>query len=265
SAQCAEDSLDIKMRGQLGEVVISDVIDPLANVTERMDDILLATKKVELIRVQAMPGNLVQNSTRQLFSRTPGVNVWESEGSGAQIGVAVRGLSPNRSWELNVRQDGYDIAADPFGYPEAYYSPPLEAVDEILFVRGAASLQFGPQFGGVIDYKLRQGDTTKRIGLTSMQTIGSYGLFNTYNAIGGQSGKWNYRVSYHHRNGQGWRENAAYAMNHFFSRISFRPTEHFEAAVELTVFRNQLQQPGGHTDSSFNVDPRRSFRSRNWL
>jgi hypothetical protein len=26
------------------------------------------------------------------------------------------GLSPNRSWELNTRQNGYDISSDVFGY-----------------------------------------------------------------------------------------------------------------------------------------------------
>jgi hypothetical protein len=38
------------------------------------------------------------------FSRIPGVNIWENEGSGIQINVGVRGLSPNRSWELNTKQ-----------------------------------------------------------------------------------------------------------------------------------------------------------------
>jgi outer membrane receptor protein involved in Fe transport len=39
-----------------------------------------------------------------------------------------------------------------FGYPEAYYNPPMEAVETIELVRGGASLQFGPQFGGMLNY-----------------------------------------------------------------------------------------------------------------
>jgi Fe(3+) dicitrate transport protein len=55
-------------------------------------------------------------------------------------------IKSNRSWELNTRQN--DISSDVFGYPEAYYNP-LEAVETIELVRGGASLQFGPQFGGI--------------------------------------------------------------------------------------------------------------------
>lgn len=61
-----------------------------------------------------------------------------------------KGLSPNRSWEFNIRQNGYDIAADPFGYPEAYYNPQLQAVQRIEVVRGQGALQYGPQFGGLL-------------------------------------------------------------------------------------------------------------------
>ena len=74
------------------------------------------------------------------------------------------GLSPNRSWDFNVRQNGYDISADPYGYPEAYYNPQLQAVQRIEIVRGHGALQYGPQFGGMVNYILRNGsDITKKI------------------------------------------------------------------------------------------------------
>jgi Fe(3+) dicitrate transport protein len=75
------------------------------------------------------------------FSRIPGVNIWENEGSGIQINVGVRGLSPNRSWELNTKQRLRHFFRR-FGYPEAYYNPPMEAVETIELIRGGASLQF---------------------------------------------------------------------------------------------------------------------------
>ena len=46
--------------------------------------------------------------------------------------------------------------------PKGYYTPPSEAVEEIQMIRGAASLQFGPQFGGLINYKLKKGVSTKK-------------------------------------------------------------------------------------------------------
>ena len=111
------------------------------------DNILFSGKKNEVLKLENINGNLVTNNAREIFSRVPGVTVWENEGSGIQMNVGVRGLSPNRNWELNTRQNGYDISSDVFGYPEAYYNPPLEAVETIQLIRGGASLQFGPQFG----------------------------------------------------------------------------------------------------------------------
>ncbi|MFM8431587.1 MAG: TonB-dependent receptor plug domain-containing protein, partial [Bacteroidota bacterium] len=159
----AEDSLEIRMKGQLSEVEITGYEASRLRTPEVVDGIILAGKQSAIIDISATDANLVQNLSRQVYSRTPGVFIWESDGSGVQTGISVRGLNPNRSWEFNVRQNGYDIAADPFGYPEAYYSPPLEAVESIRIISGSASLQFGPQFGGLLDYCMKSGDSTKKI------------------------------------------------------------------------------------------------------
>src|SRR5688500_10678859 len=100
---------------------------------------IYAGKKNALIVMDNVQGNVVTNNMRQVLAKIPGIHVWESDGSGIQIGVAARGLSPNRSWEFNVRQNGYDISSDPYGYPEAYYTPQLQAVQRIQVVSGAGS------------------------------------------------------------------------------------------------------------------------------
>ena len=41
------------------------------------------------------------------------------------------------------------------GYPESYYTPPSEALDRIEIIRGAASLQYGTQFGGLVNFVLK--------------------------------------------------------------------------------------------------------------
>ena len=78
---------------------------------------IYAGKKNALIVMDNVLGNVVNNTMRQVLAKVPGSQVWVSDPSGIQIGIAARGLSPNRSWEFNVRQNVYDIAADPFGYP----------------------------------------------------------------------------------------------------------------------------------------------------
>ena len=123
---------------------------------------IYAGKKNALIVLDNVQGNVVNNTMRQVLAKVPGIHIWESDPSGIQIGISARGLSPNRSWEFNVRQNGYDIAADPFGYPEAYYNPQLQAVQRIEIVRGQGSLQYGPQFGGLVNYILRNGSEIKK-------------------------------------------------------------------------------------------------------
>jgi Fe(3+) dicitrate transport protein len=118
------------------------------NDLQQMPDIvgtsIYAGKKSSLVVVDHVKGNVANNQMRQVLAKIPGIHIWESDPSAIQIGIAARGLSPNRSWEFNVRQNGYDIAADPYGYPEAYYNPQLEAVQRIEIVRGQGSIQYGP-------------------------------------------------------------------------------------------------------------------------
>jgi Fe(3+) dicitrate transport protein len=227
---------------------------------------IYAGKKNALIVMDNVQGNVVTNNMRQVLAKVPGIHIWESDPSGIQIGIAARGLSPNRSWEFNVRQNGYDIAADPFGYPEAYYNPQLQAVQRIEIVRGQGALQYGPQFGGMVNYILRNGsEIIKPVELETQQTIGSNGLFNSYNAIGGKKNKVNYYSFFDHRNGNGWRENSAYFSNAGYGTVTYHFTEKFSLTAELMRSHIRSQQPGGLTDAQLQHDAQQSFRSRNWF
>jgi Fe(3+) dicitrate transport protein len=225
-----------------------------------------AGKKNSLIVMDNVQGNVVTNTMRQVMAKVPGIQIWESDPSGIQIGIAARGLSPNRSWEFNVRQNGYDISSDPFGYPEAYYTPQLNSVQRIQVVRGAASLQYGPQFGGLVNFILKDGsDINKRFQYESQQTAGSFGLFNSYNAIGGQNEKSHYYAFWDHRRGDGFRENSGFRVNTGFGNYSWKLNKKLKLGLEITHFDYLAQQPGGLTDAQFGRDPYRSLRSRNWF
>ncbi len=227
---------------------------------------IYAGKKNALILLDNVQGNIVTNTMRQVLAKVPGIHIWESDPSGIQIGIAARGLSPNRSWEFNVRQNGYDIAADPFGYPEAYYNPQLQAVQRIEIVRGQGSLQYGPQFGGLVNYILRNGtDIKKPFEFETQQTFGSNGLFNSYNAIGGKKGKVNYYSFFDHRNGDGWRQNSAYSTNAAYATVTYSFSKKFSLTAELMRSNFRSQQPGGLTDTQLKQNAQESFRSRNWF
>lgn len=257
-------------------LALNDSVKKLSTVTiivkqqtpERLHEIennmLFSGKKNEVIRMANINANFTTNNAREVFSKVPGVSVWENEGSGIQINVGVRGLSPNRSSELNTRQNGYDISSDVFGYPEAYYNPPLEAVDAIQLVRGGASLQFGSQFGGMLNYVLKR-ETKKPFTFETQNTVGSYGLMSSYNAIGGTKNKFSYYVYNHFRTGKGWRENSQYEVRNSHAFVSYQLNPNTKISLEYTNMDYEMQQAGGLTDAQFEENPRQSLRKRNWF
>ncbi len=227
---------------------------------------IYAGKKNSLIVLDNVNGNVVTNTMRQVMAKVPGIHIWESDGSGIQIGIAARGLSPNRSWEFNVRQNGYDISADPYGYPEAYYNPQLQAVQRIEVIRGQGSLQYGPQFGGLVNYILRNGsEINKPLQFETQQTAGSNGLFNTYNAVGGKTKRAHYYAFFDHRNADGRRQNSRYYTNTAFATYTFNITSRLSIAAEVMHSQLRSQQPGGLTEDQFKQDASQSSRSRNWF
>lgn len=225
-----------------------------------------AGKKNSLIVMDNVQGNVVTNTMRQVMAKVPGIQIWESDPSGIQIGIGARGLSPNRSWEFNVRQNGYDISSDPFGYPEAYYTPQLNSVQRIQVVRGAGSLQYGPQFGGMVNFIMKNGsELNKPFQFETQQTAGSFGLFNTYNAIGGETNKAHYYAFWDKRLGNGSRPNSGFDVSTGFGSFTWKASNKLKLGIEYTHFNYVAQQPGGLTDAQFEQDHLQSLRSRNWF
>ena len=238
----------------------------LGNLGEVGGAVIYAGKKTEVLVLDSLDANTAQNNPRQILGRIPGMNFSETEGAGfPSNGVGLRGLNPVQSVEMNVRQNGYNITADIYGYPETYYQPALEAVERIEVVRGAASLQFGPQFGGVINYVMRQGPIDKPLEFTIRQTGGSFGLANTFTSVGGQVGKLNYYAYGQYRRVEGWRPNSAVSQVTAFAGLHYQATDKLKIGLEYSLLRNKIQMSGGLTDSLFNADARQSTRARNWL
>lgn len=241
------------------------------NISGKLQDVsgtaIYAGKKTELINLKNINANLATNNTRQIYARIPGLNIWEYDHGGLQLGIGGRGLSPNRSSNFNIRQNGYDISADALGYPESYYTPSTEALDRIEIVRGAASLQYGPQFGGLVNFVMKEGPKNDRARFTTRQTLGSFGFFNSFNSLGGTiaNGKLNYYTFYQYKKGDSWRPNSHYDQHNAYVHLAYNLTPKFRITGEYTLMKYLAQQPGGLTDEQFKEDASVSVRARNWF
>jgi len=226
---------------------------------------IYAGKKSEVILLNDINANLATNNPRQVFAKVAGINIFENDGAGIQLGIGGRGLNPNRVSNFNTRQNGYDISADALGYPESYYTPPTEALDRIEVIRGAASLQYGTQFGGFINFRFRKPPVDKKIQLTSRQTYGSFGLINSFNSLGGTIKKFSYYTFYQYKQGNGWRPNSGFKMQTAHASLNYQITPNIKITGEYTYMTYLAQQPGGLTDKQFEKDPMQSVRNRNWF
>ena len=262
-------SFDLKSSvRKLSAVTVKGTQQRLSDVrlqTQTAGTTIYAGKKNELIDLNTTPANTAINSVRQVYAKVPGINIIENDEAGIQLGIATRGLNPNRTTEFNSRQNGYDIAADPIGYPETYYTPPTDGLDAIEIIRGAASLQYGTQFGGLLNFRFKQGPVDKPFELVTKQTAGSYGFFNSFNSIGGQDGKLNYYAFYDFKRGDGWRQNTGFNVHDAFVSFKYTLTPKLTLGFDYTFMYYQMKQPGGLTDAEFKADPRQSLRNRNWF
>jgi Fe(3+) dicitrate transport protein len=169
-----------------------------------------AGKRTNTLALSQNINGLSFNLGRTALAKIPGLTMWEMDGAGTQLNIGSRGTDSHRSIEMNMRQNGYNTNSDMFGYPEDHYTVPLQGVEEIQLVRGSAALQFGPQFGGMMNYKMKEGDSTKVFGAQLEQTAGNNDFFNSFNAVGGTQGRFNYYAFYDNRHGDGWRDNAKF-------------------------------------------------------
>jgi Fe(3+) dicitrate transport protein len=230
------------------------------------DVTIYESKKSEQILLEELPINRASNTARQIYSRVAGINVWENDGSGVQLNIGARGLSPNRTSNFNTRQNGYDISADALGYPESYYTPPAEALEKIEVIRGASSLQYGTQFGGMLNFSIHKptlADTTLTI--ESLQSAGSFGMLSTFNSINTRYKSIGIYGYYQSKKGNGWRPNSKYSLQNIYVASDISVTDNIVLGFDYTRMDYLAKQPGGLSDADFARNPQQSLRARNWF
>ncbi len=251
----------------LSEVVIKREREKLFALNKLRDieeTAIYAGKKTEVVSVEKLTANKAVNNPRQIFAQVVGLTINESSDGGLQLSIGGRGLDPNRTSNFNTRQNDYDISADVLGYPESYYATPTEALNEIQIVRGAASLQYGTQFGGLINFKIKK-PTTKPFEFVTRNTIGSFNLITNFTSVSGTNGKFSYYTFFNYKQGDGFRPNSKFNSKNYFANLNYQFTTNTSLHFDYTHYNYLAQQAGGLTDVMFEENPRQSNRTRNWF
>ena len=236
---------------------------------KRLQDVvgtsIYAGKKTEVILVDQSMANLASNNARQIYSQVAGLNIFQNDDAGLQLNIGGRGLDPNRTSNFNTRQNGYDISADVLGYPESYYTPASESLEEIQIVRGAASLQYGTQFGGLVNFITKSPNANKGLEIISRNTLGSYGLFTNFTSVSGTNKKVSYYTYINYKKGNGFRPNSDFDSKNAFLHVGYELDKKNTFTLELTYLDYLAQQAGGLSDQMFAANPFQSNRKRNWF
>ena len=222
-------------------------------------------KKSEVILVDQSMANLASNNSRQIYSQVAGLNIFQNDDAGLQLNIGGRGLDPNRTSNFNTRQNGYDISADVLGYPESYYTPPSEGLSNIQIVRGAASLQYGTQFGGLVNFVMKEPKKNQKEEFLIRNSLGSNNLFTNFTSYTGSKNKFRYYTYFNFKQGDGFRDNSYFNSKNLFIKTIYDINQETKLSFDLTYFTYLTQQAGGLNDQMFLNNPYQSNRARNWF
>jgi Fe(3+) dicitrate transport protein len=221
-------------------------------------------KKTTMLDLDALP-RITGNNYRQALAQAPGLIL--SEETSPLLSIGYRGLEPHRTQFTQVLKDGIPIHADQFGYPEAYYAPPLDTVDRIEFIRGGAALMYGPQPGGALNYITHRPRTDARLGAGTLHTFGSDGYYSTFSYLDGTTGPIGYYGYYNHRQSDGIRSaNSDYELNAFTGRVVLGAATASRLLFTAELYDEEHGEPGGLTfatgPGAVNYDTQREAPSR---
>jgi Fe(3+) dicitrate transport protein len=204
-----------------------------------------AGKKTSNILLNELP-SISNDNYRQLIATTPGLVL--AEESTPLVSIGYRGFEPHRMQYFQVLQDGFPIHADMIGYPEAYYTPPFDAVERVEFVRGGAALQYGPQPAGAVNFVMVRPPTDTPFSISSLNTIGSFGFYSNYTQMGGTIGGLGYLGYYYHRQTDGFREaNSDYFLNNWSGTLAINAEGAQRFFLTVEAYDEVHGEPGGLT------------------
>lgn len=224
--------------------------DQQENTPEKLNHILpevdgtkiTVTKKTSVTKLDQVP-TIVDDNQRELFARTPGLFVSEQQ-TATQFNMSYRGLgNPQEAEYVLVLQDGIPISTDWIGFPTLYYMPLPQSLSEVQLIRGGNSLIYGPNPAPVVNLVSRRPAANQPLGGYSENTVGSDGLFSSYNMIEGSSGPLSARANLGFVRSSGQRENGGSRIRQGDVYLAYRPV------------KDQLWFVDFHTHASSSGDP----------
>ena len=177
-----------------------------------------------------------------VFRLVPGVRIDNGTG-GSRVHVYIRGqgvLTESGFRGIGVLLDGISVN-DPGGFAPDLFDIDWETVKNVEVVKGLAASMYGAgSTGGVINITTKDGGEKPANG-SFYSSVGSNGFWKILGQADGTKGTMNYRISYSHFQGNGYREHQAYKGDNFSEKLSWKPTPEIKITqmLSFTSYFNQ--------------------------
>lgn len=222
------------------------------------DTVMLGEVSVSALRTETplrqLPASVsvITKENLSAFSKTiapdealrlvPGVKV-ENGTSGSRVHIYTRGqglLSESGFRGIQVFLDGIPVN-DPGGYCPDLYDVDWSTVSRVEVVRGLAASMYGAGANGGIINIITENGRKKPVSTKASFTAGSYGFWKIKGQVDGTSSNLDYRVTYSHAQGHGYREHQAYMADNFNEKVNWTPTSRVKISqtVAYTSYFNQ--------------------------
>ena len=195
--------------------------------------------------------------TQEMLEYVPGINAFADDGIGnSRISIGVRGLNPRRSSRVLILEDGVPIQPALYVYPNMYYNPPADRIDQIEVIKGSGTILYGPQtMGGVINYFTKR--PRNEFGGTLKVTGGENGYGSLFAEVGGWgNGKLKPELQLLLKRGDGFRQNNSFQQINSTFKLNYIRSSSKNLYLKGNLnYENSNATYTGLTEWSFENDP----------
>lgn len=238
----------VSLMGQKGFISGHDSI-----TTKDLNEVVVSVTRSK-IPLKEIPASISVVNQNQLGSMSktiaadealrlvPGVRV-DNGTSGSRVHLYIRGqgvLTESGFRGIGVLIDGIPVS-DPAGFTPDLYDVDWATVSNVEIVKGLAASLYGTgATGGLVNINTMDGGK-KPAGGMFHATAGSNGFFKILEQVDGTQGNMNYRVSYSHTQGNGYRIHQAFRGDNFSEKVNWTPSSKLKISqfINYTEYFNQ--------------------------
>ncbi len=176
------------------------------------------------------------NAADEALRLVPGVRIDNGASGGSRVHLYIRGqgvLTESGFRGIGVMIDGVPVN-DPAGFAPDLYDVDWLTVSNVEVVKGLAASMYGASAtGGMVNILTADGGKNP-VNSLFYASAGSYGFWKVLGQVDGTQGNVNYRVSYSHTQGNGYREHQAYYGDIFSEKLNWTPSNKIKITQLLT-------------------------------